>query len=198
LKPKIQIAFACVLLGATLAAPLLATDSAPIRLQVDLTDAPRNILHAEMAIPVKPGPLTLLYPKWIPGEHAPTGPITRLAGIEMQANGKPLPWQRDAVDMYSFHVDVPAGTATLNVHVDFLAPSEGGSFTTGASTTPNLAVLAWNTVLLYPSGPKSDDIQFAPSVRLPSGWKFGTSLQVIDQQAGTVRFSPVSLTTLVD
>jgi len=187
----------CVLLAMALL-PAVAATAEPIRIQVDLTDAPRNILHADMSIPVQPGALTLLYPKWLPGEHGPTGPISDLAGIQMQADGAPIAWQRDPIDMYTFHVDIPKGVETLNVHLDFLAPPEGGQFTTGASTTPDLAVLSWNTVLLYPSGRPSDDIEYAPSLRLPGDWKFGTALQVTGHDAGTVRFAPVSLTTLVD
>ena len=49
----------------------------PMRLRVDATDAPRRLFHVQMTMPAKPGPLTLLYPEWIPGEHGPTGPIVQ-------------------------------------------------------------------------------------------------------------------------
>jgi hypothetical protein len=84
----------------------------PITIVVDATDAPRKILHARLTIPVKPGPLTLFYPKWIPGEHGPTGPITDLAGLKFTAAGKTVAWRRDDVDMFAFHLEVPTGTST--------------------------------------------------------------------------------------
>ncbi len=82
-----------------------------IRLSVDLTDAPRNIYHARLNIPAKAGDMTLVFPKWIPGNHRPSGPIAALTGIHMEAAGKPLAWQRDEVDMYAFHVTVPEASA---------------------------------------------------------------------------------------
>src|ERR1035438_1346843 len=84
-----------------------------IRLSVDLTDAPRNIYHAQLIVPVKPGLLTLVYPKWIPGNHRPSGPIENVTGLTMAVSGHPLEWQRDSVDMYAFHIDIPAGVSEL-------------------------------------------------------------------------------------
>src|ERR1700684_2305776 len=80
-----------------------------IRLQVDLTDAPKNIYHAKLNVPAAPGAMTLVFPKWIPGNHRPSGPIGALTGLHMEAGGKPVVWQRDEVDMYAFHVTVPQG-----------------------------------------------------------------------------------------
>jgi len=97
------------------------TASNPIHLTVDLTEAPRKILHARMTIPVSPGPLTLLYPKWIPGEHMPDGPIDDLAGLFITANGQQLSWMRDDVNMYAIHLTVPEGVTELDVKDDFLA-----------------------------------------------------------------------------
>src|SRR5580692_9440227 len=94
----------------------------PIRLQVDATDAPRRVFHVQMAIPVQPGPLTLLYPEWIPGEHGPTGPITDQTGLKFFANGKLLQWRRDDLNMYAIHVDVPAGVTTLEATLDYTSP----------------------------------------------------------------------------
>src|SRR6266536_2939712 len=125
---------------------------APIAIAVDATDAPRKILHARLAIPVKSGPLTLFYPKWIPGEHGPTGPITDLAGLKFAAAGKTVAWRRDDVDMYAFHLDVPPGANKLDVTLDFLLPASAEGFSSAASTTANLAVISWNQILLYPAG----------------------------------------------
>src|SRR5262245_37773952 len=101
------------LVALLLAAPALAADPRPIDFQVDLTDAPRRLFRAHLVIPAEPGPLTLYYPKWIPGEHQPSGPVIDLSGLKLRAGGKPLPWQRDDVDLYAFHLTVPEGTGSL-------------------------------------------------------------------------------------
>src|ERR1035437_3963921 len=87
--------------------PLYAQN--PVRLRVDATDAPRRLFHVRMTIPARPGPMTLLYPEWIPGEHGPTGPVVNLVGLKIQAGGRPVPWRRDSVKMYAFHIVVRAG-----------------------------------------------------------------------------------------
>ena len=106
-----------------------------IRLWVDATSAPQKILHAKETIPVKAGALTLYYPEWIPGEHAPDGPITNLAGLKFIAGGKEIPWRRDLVDMFAFHLDVPAGADSLEVQLDFLLSAPATGFSAGASAT---------------------------------------------------------------
>jgi len=175
---------------------------APITISLDAREAPRRILHARLTIPVKPGRLTLFYPKWIPGEHGPTGPITDLVGLKLTAAGKAVAWRRDDVDMYAFHLEVPSGAGELNVMLDFLLPASTDGFTSAASADANLAVLSWNTVLLYPEGYGSDDLTYSASLRLPAGWKLGTALPVVPTSLGSepesIHFKPVSLTTLID
>jgi predicted metalloprotease with PDZ domain len=168
-----------------------------IRLHVDLVDAPRNIYHAHLQIPARAGEMRLVFPKWIPGNHRPSGPIGALTGIRMKAAGHALAWQRDAIDMYEFHVSVPAGVDMLDVSLDAITTldSAGGG---GPAASSNLLDLNWNAVLLYPQGAKSDDVSFAPSVTLPAGWKFGTALPVARVTGDEVEFAPVSLTTLID
>jgi predicted metalloprotease with PDZ domain len=168
-----------------------------IRLQVDLTDAPRNLYHAKLNIPAKVGPMTLVFPKWIPGNHRPSGPIAALTGIRMEAAGKPLLWQRDAIDMYAFHVIVPEQVHAIDVSVDAITSSDsaGGG---GPAASSDLLDLNWNAVVLYPQGVDSDAVEFVPSVRLPAGWKFGTALVPAHASGDEVEFAPVSLTTLVD
>ena len=181
----------------------------PITIALDATDAPRKILHARLNIPARPGPLTLFYPKWIPGEHGPTGPITDLAGLKIMAAGNTVAWRRDDVDMYAFHLEVPAGAEALEVALDFLLPAGTEGFSSAASATPDLAVLSWNQVLLYPEGYASDDLIYEAHLRLPDGWKYGTALPLTQPginisrgRTGTpavpINFKPVSLTTLVD
>ena len=168
-----------------------------LRLHVDLTDASRNLYHAQLNIPANPGALTLVFPKWIPGNHRPSGPIAALTGIRMEANGKPLPWERDPVDMYAFHVVVPEAAHAIEVSLDAITSSDsaGGS---GPAASSNLLDLNWNAVVLYPQGADSDRVEFVPSVKLPRGWKFGTALVATHISGDEVEFAPVSLTTLVD
>src|SRR5262249_6022582 len=104
------------------AAVVSAAPPRPIELAVDATDAPRGIFHSRLTIPVAPGPLTLAYPKWIQGEHAPTGPIQQVAGFTVSAAGKVLPWRRDPVDPFLVRLEVPAGAAAVEVTLDCLSP----------------------------------------------------------------------------
>ena len=170
-----------------------------VTLAVDATTAPRKIFRASLKIPASPGDLTLYYPKWIPGEHAPDGPVIDLAGLKFFAGGKPLKWRRDLLDGFTLHVDVPAGASEVTAELDFLSPAtfEGG-FSAGSSATDKLAIISWNQVLLYPKGWKSDDINYNASLKLPEGWKFGTPLSVASQRGNEIKFATVSLTTLVD
>ncbi|MBV8867589.1 MAG: M61 family metallopeptidase [Acidobacteriaceae bacterium] len=172
--------------------------STPIQVSLDLTDAPRKLLHAHLTIPVHPGPLTLDYPQWIPGEHSPTGPIDNVAGIVFSTNGQTLPWRRDDVNMFALHLTVPDGIDRLDARVDFLATAAASGFSAGASTGPNLAIVSWNEVALYPDGAASSQVTFAPSLKVPEGWQFGTALTQSSSEASTIHFQPVSLEMLVD
>ncbi len=169
-----------------------------IQLTVDATDAPRRMLHARMTIPAKPGPFTLVYPKWIPGEHGPTGPVVDTAGIFISANGQQLQWVRDDVDMYALHINVPAGASSLDVSLDFLATAAAEGFSAGASSSEKLVIVSWNEVLMYPQGKAAADVTFAPTLKLPAGWKFGTALEKQSQSGEAITFKPVSLEMLVD
>src|ERR1700756_4672854 len=166
---------------------------------VDASSAPRKIFHAKLKIPAAAGDLTLYYPKWIPGEHAPDGPVIDLAGLFFKANGQTVKWRRDLLDGFTIHVEVPQGISEVQADLDFLSPAtfEGG-FSAGSSATAKLAVISWNQVLLYPKGYKSDDIIYTASLKIPDGWKFGTPLPIARQSGNEIHFSPVSLTTLVD
>ena len=196
-----------MLLICAVAVPVMAQKNKPaaksavptITLSVDASDAPRKIFHAQLTIPASAGTLTLYYPKWIPGEHGPTGPIQDLTGLKFTANGQTLQWRRDLLDGWTFHVEVPAGVSAVNASLDFVSPTgEEGLFTGGASATDKMTVLSWNTVLLYPEGWTSDELTYQASLRLPEGWKFGTPLPIASQSGTELKFNPVSLTMLVD
>jgi predicted metalloprotease with PDZ domain len=169
-----------------------------VRLIVDASRAPQKTLHAHEQIPVQPGELTLYYPEWIPGEHMPDGPIINVAGMKFTASGQTLRWQRDLVDMFSIHLEIPPGANSLDVDLDFLLSAPASGFSAGASATASLDVLSWNQVLLYPKGYAVRDLIFVPSLKIPSGWMFGTALPGGKQTGDTIDFSPVPLNTLVD
>lgn len=181
-----------------LAAPAARGQNTPIKLEVDATDALRKILHARLQIPVSPGKLKLVYPKWLPGDHAPTGPITDLAGLKLSAAGQPVEWRRDPEDMYAFTLEVPAGASSLEVSLDYLSPAGADGSASGASASAQLANICWNEALLYPQGAKASDLQYSATLRLPPGWRFGTALVPARQIASVIQFEPVSLETLVD
>lgn len=187
----------CLSVVLCVASTSLAASAQSIRLHVDLTDAPRNIYHAKLSIPAKPGAMTLVFPEWIPGNHRPSGPIAALTGIHMEADGKTVIWQRDDIDMYAFHLVVPDTAHEIEISLDSITSNDsaGGG---GPAASSNLLDLNWNTVVLYPRGQASDAVQFTPSVKLPAGWKFGTALTPASTSGDEVEFAPVSLTTLVD
>jgi predicted metalloprotease with PDZ domain len=177
-----------------------AAAHAQITLAVDLTDAPRKLLHATETLTVQPGPLTLVYPKWIPGEHMPSGPIDNQAGVFITtASGQPIKWQRDLVDMYAYHLTVPAGTTSLSIKMDFLATASPTGFSAGASTSASLAVLSWNTLILSPQGVIPASLTVTPSLKLPTGWKFGTALEETSYPTAPITtFKPVPMDQLID
>jgi predicted metalloprotease with PDZ domain len=183
--------------GLLLASPVRA-DIAPIQLAVDATDAPRNLLHSRLHIPAPRGPLTLYYPKWIPGEHMPSGPVNNMTGLKFSANGQPIEWRRDAVDMFAFHLTVPAGADAIDVSFDFIPSTEGGVYSAGGSSTARLLDLSWNQLLLYPLTAAPLTIPFQASLKLPDGWKFGSALPVAEASGNNVTFSSEPLETLVD
>jgi predicted metalloprotease with PDZ domain len=165
---------------------------------VDASEAPRKIFHARLTFEVSPGPLTLQYPKWLPGEHGPTGPISDLAGLKFTAGGKDVAWRRDLTEMYNINLDIPAGASTLEATLDFLSPANEEGFSSAASATEQLAVISWNQMLLYPKGSNPNTISYTASLKLPAGWKFGTALPVAREGGETVEFAPAALVTLVD
>jgi predicted metalloprotease with PDZ domain len=169
------------------------SNSAPVVLELDASDAPQKIYHAHLVIPVQPGPVTLYYPKWIPGTHGPSGPIANVAGLKMQCDGKDVHWRRDDVEMYTFHCTAPEGAKTLDVALDLLSAGRGGG-----NQDANICVIRWNQYVLYPKGKPINEIGFQASLKTPSGWKLSTSLPIESQDGSTAKFGKVDLETLVD
>ena len=180
-----------------IAAPRDVVYPGQITLQVDASDVTRRIYQVRETIPVSgPGPMVLLYPQWLPGNHSPSGPLDQLAGLIVTANGQRVEWVRDVVNVYAFHIDVPAGATSLNLRYQYLTPTD--PHVGRVMATPEMLNLEWNTVALYPAGYFSRQITYRPSVTLPAGWNFGTALDGASRQGATVNFAPVTLNTLVD
>lgn len=169
-----------------------ATQADPEALVLDASTAGRGFAISTLRIPVRPGPFTFVYPEWIPGEHGSTGPLAAIGRIEVTANGEPLAWQRDASDMYAFHVQVPQGASAIRVRFTALlnAPDP--------MSTHNLAVINWNRMLFYQSDIDYRHYYVKASIILPAGWGYGTALTTTDRVDQRVDFTEVPLERLVD
>jgi len=197
LPATVLAATSYVVPAAAVPAPVDQAYPGTIALQVDARDVAQKVYRVRETIPVAgPGPLTLLYPRWIPGNHGPSGPIISVAGLKIEAHGQALAWVRDPVDVFAFHVKVPAGVSSLEVHFDFMSavsPKSGRVL-----MSPQMLDLPWNSVVLYPAGHFSRDITFAPTLTLPPGWQFASALEVAARDGDVVHFRPTPLNTLVD
>ena len=171
-----------------------------MRLHVDATDIDQHVFRVRQSIPVvAAGRMTLLMPQWLPGKHAPRGEIEKIAGLVIRANGRELTWKRDPLDMYAFHVDVPAGVPALDVSFQFLSatmPDQGR-----VVVTREMLNLQWEAVSLYPAGYYTRQIPVSASVTYPAGWQAATALRPV---AGAVpgpnhvTYQTVSYETLQD
>jgi len=168
-----------------------------LELRVDARNVAQKIFTVHERIPVQPGPVTLLYPQWHLGTHAPSGPLlAQLAGLELTAQGLRLEWSRDPVDMYAFHVEVPAGVTTLEADFQFLSPLEHDQ---GAIlATPVMLAVHWEALLLYPAGFYARGIRVQASLTVPEQWPVAGALEVAARDGGTVEFKPVDIEELVD
>jgi predicted metalloprotease with PDZ domain len=168
-----------------------------IKLSVDATDTDRGIFRVHETVPVShTGDTVLLYPKWLPGNHGPTGPIDKVAGLVARSGGARIVWSRDPVDVYAFHINVPNGARSLDLDFQFLSPVE--SREGRVLMTQQMLSLEWNTVALYPAGYFSRRITVQANVKLPAGWKFGTALETASASGANIVFKPVPFNTLVD
>jgi predicted metalloprotease with PDZ domain len=179
-----------------IAAPRDVAYRGAIKLSVDATDTVRHIIKVRETIPVTPGSVTLLFPRWIPGAHAPVGRIDQLAGLVIRANGTRLPWRRDTVDGYAYHVEAPPGTNQLDIEFQSLTPvdREEGRIV----MTPDMMNLQWQNFVLYPAGYFASRINVEAGVTVPSGFQIAGALDKKSEENGTAEFQPVSLETLID
>lgn len=168
-----------------------------LALAVDATDVTRGIFKVTETIPVTgPGPLTLLYPEWLHGNHAPRGPIDKVAGLTISAGGRALPWRRDPLNVFGYHVDVPAGVTSLDIRFVFVSPTTTAQGRVVA--TPVMLNLQWNQVVLYPAGYTTARMPVSASMTLPDGWKHASGLDVKSTDGATTTFETIDLTSLVD
>jgi len=170
-----------------------------IKLAVDATDIDHGIFRVSETIPVQPGHLVLLYPKWLPGNHSPTGQISKVAGLVFTAGGKTIPWKRDPIDVFAFHLDVPAGVDTIEAKFQYLSPTASDQGRT--VMTPDMLSLQWNLVALYPAGHFVRQIMVSPSATYPDGWTSATALRpsgTSTAKGGTIQYETVAFDTLVD
>ncbi|MCE4370981.1 M61 family metallopeptidase [Xanthomonas hortorum] len=167
-----------------------------LKIDVDATDLAHRIFKVRTTMPAKPGPMTLLYPQWIPGNHSPTGPIDKLAGLVIKVDGKVVPWTRDQFDVYAFKIDVPQGATELVAEFKFLSPQASNQGR--VMMTPEMLNLQWNTTALYPAGVFARNIKTQASVTLPKGWDYAIALETQSRVGDTVTFKPIDFDDLVD
>jgi predicted metalloprotease with PDZ domain len=168
-----------------------------IDLAVDATDLDHHVFRVTETVPVaQPGDMVLLFPKWIPGNHSPTGPLSALGGLVITANGQRVEWTRDVVNVYAFHVAVPQGANSLTVKFDYLSPAEEKEGR--IVMTPAMLDVQWNPEVLYPAGYFARQITLHPSLTLPQGWKYGTALETEAATGQHVTFKPTTLNVLLD
>jgi hypothetical protein len=175
-----------------------AARAADLAIRVDAHDVAARRVHTDLTIAVKPGPLTLVYAKWIPGEHGPTGPIESLIGLEIKAGGERLVWTRDPFDMFALRLTVPEGIDHLQMSLDSGLPTEGRSFTEGPTNSAQLAVISWNEFLLFPKGVDADAVSVEASLLAPAGWTVVSALDPKAGADGAYAFETSSLARLID
>jgi predicted metalloprotease with PDZ domain len=188
---RIGAVTAMLLSGATVSA-------ADLTVRLDAREVLRKHLHTDLTLAVKPGPLTLVFPKWIPGEHGPTGPLNTLIGMSIRGGGQDLSWQRDPMEMFAVSLTVPAGVTRLQISLDTGLPTEGGEFTAGPSSSAQVAVISWNQFVLFPKGRAAASLTTEAAVIAPPGWQLSSALALTAQADGSVRVEDTNLARLID
>lgn len=169
----------------------------PISIEVDATDIDRRIVSVKQTIPVAgPGPMTLLYPSWLPGNHGPVGPVDDIADLQISANGRALRWVRNTVETNGFQIDVPAGVSSIDVSFKWLTPIDGSQGR--VVITDEMLNIQWEKAVLYPAGYYTRQITMRPTLRLPAGWQYGTAMDTESFQNGLATFAPITLEHFAD
>lgn len=183
----------------TLLVSVAAASAADLSVRVDARDVQRKHVHTDLTLDIRGGgPLTLVFPKWIPGEHGPNGPLDTMIGLVIRAGGQPLAWQRDPRDMYAITVTVPSGARALDIALDSGLTTGGGEFGAGATSSEQLAILPFNMFVLLPKGRDAASITTEASVRPPAGWQVSCALDLHPQPDGSLALEPANLSRLID
>jgi len=169
-----------------------------ITLDIDASDTLRGAYRVTETIPLAQGAnrITLLFPEWLPGNHGPRGPIAELVDLRLTADGKPVAWTRDPLDVNAFHVDLPGGARQLVarfIHTSPLQKSEGR-----ITMTQEMLNLQWEKMSLYPAGHYVRRIRVKPSVTLPAGWTASVALDGQRASGNRVTWNETDYETLVD
>ena len=191
LLPGLALALVLGSLPGTAAA---APTGAPMTVDVDATDAAHGKLRSHVTIPAHAGELALVYPKWTPGNHRPTGPINDAVDLHVRAGGKELAWRRDSVEVHQIKVTVPEGATKVEVDFELLRYGQGSDAT---AAKPTMVDVVFNHLVMYPKGAKVADLAIDASVKLPQGWKHGTALKK-KSDGERVAFERTTLEMLVD
>lgn len=167
-----------------------------IQLKVDASDVSHRIVRVHETLSGVAPDTVLLYPKWLPGTHAPEGTIDRLAGIRISANGAPVTWKRDPVEVFAFRLHLKPGTHAIDIDFDYLAPT---SPKVGAlETSRDLLMIEWNELVLYPAGYFARQIPAQVRLTLPAEWQFASALETAATDHAQTHFKRTTLETLID
>jgi len=167
-----------------------------IVLKVDASNTAQQIFRVRQTIPAQPGKLTLLYPQWVVANHGPSGALNQFAGLKASANGKPLDWRRDPLNVWAFTVDVPAGANAVDIEFQYLSPVEASQ---GRTTfTNDILGVQWQSLAIYPAGYRSRNITIQPNLTVPPGWQFGTALETAARNGDEIAFKPLDFETFLD
>jgi predicted metalloprotease with PDZ domain len=175
-----------------------AAQGADLTVRLDARDVARKRVHTQITLAAKPGPLTLVLAKWIPGEHGPTGPLDSLIGLEIKANGERVAWTRDPLDMYALRLTVPRGVDHLELAIESGLATSGDGFSAAPTSSENLAILPWNEFLLFPKGVDAEKISTVATVVPPAGWRLVSALESKQVAGGGYEFERASLARLID
>ncbi len=167
-------------------------------LDIDASDIVRGDYRVTQTIPVTAGAkeLILQLPQWLPGNHGPRGTLSELVDVKFFVDGKPVEWKRDRVEVFAFHVMLPAGAKDVVakfIHTSPLQSAEGR-----ITMTPEMLNLQWEKMSLYPAGHYVRQIKVKPTVTFPQGWTAATALDGMTMAGNRATWAVTDYETLVD
>ncbi|UCC43757.1 MAG: hypothetical protein JSU65_11625 [Candidatus Zixiibacteriota bacterium] len=171
-----------------------SASAAQMQITVDATELPRKMLHTTINLDLLGDSVSLLYPKWIPAQHGPSGPVENMVGLAItDSKGEAVRWKRDWADFYRFFVFPNGETDAHSVVLSYICNQD--FITAGFSS---LGIIDWNCVVLYPEGPAISDIYVDLRLVLPQGWKYGSALPYRETLGDTLVFHTITFEELID